>query len=42
MEFSDLPPFQEFMYIFPYNHQYYGTNTVLKHFESTVIGNAAY
>mgnify|MGYP000367608568 FL=1 len=25
MEFSDLPPFQEFKYSFPHNNQYYGT-----------------
>ena len=42
VEFSDIPPFQEFIYIFPDSNQYYGTSTVLKHFESTVVGNAAY
>ena len=42
MKFSDLPPFQEFIYIFPNNNRYYGTSTVLKNFESTAVGNAAY
>ena len=42
MEFSDLPPFQDFIYTFPDNNQYYGTSIVLKHFESITVGNAAY
>jgi hypothetical protein len=42
MEFSDLPPVQEFIYIFPDNNQYYCTSIALKHFESNAVGNAAY